>query len=250
MRLAWIWYGGALVVSIGLVVIGEVKDGAVGGCIESIGSGMLASAIVAAYFELKQCCERRAQLKLRRQDYFEGLREEVRMVLARILWFSERKDDPNFNWQMRPEEYWRRAFFIPASSKYGRTSWNFEDGVSKLEAISKKLSAYEKMDPLEYGQYVALFRIVAAGSTQLCALTKRLQDDRDRAVDSGICSSSEVKDLTFSISLACQLMFGRDDGMTNYGLVISMLVKALNTLDADEAPLRKQFSMTWPWVFE
>jgi len=60
------------------------------------------------------------------------------MLFERILWFDERKENPNFNWELNPQEYSSMNYMVWASTSYekGRT-------IVISDAINSLISASE-----------------------------------------------------------------------------------------------------------
>jgi len=159
---AWLIYGFALLGSIVMIWVGtpeRVKS--LRAVIGSVGSGVLASALVAALLEWKQWLDHAAEMRERRKDYFGNLRSEVQTVLARILWYEDRRAEANFNWNLSPEDYWKRSFYIPISANNYRQSWTYEEGINRLKSIQQSFSdgslsvkdrlVYEKMFKIMHG---------------------------------------------------------------------------------------------------
>lgn len=100
--------------------------------LSGIGCSGIAAAIMAIFLDmasLKRENERKAKT---RAIYFRELKEQLKMMIERILWFDERLNE-NFDWDKDPAIYSTLQYMLYAGQQYpGEETISFEEAEARL----------------------------------------------------------------------------------------------------------------------
>ena len=199
--------------------------------LSSIGCSGLAAAIMAFFLEnasLKKEAERKSRAK---RMLFRGLRDQLKMILERILWFDARMDDECFDWDKAPSEYSSLRYMVLASKSFPEKVATFDEAEQQLTALCEKYSL-DQLSQMTFDQLTKtqkMFQIIAASSSYLVLEANTIRDNKIELDSESYISLEETKNVLFDISLGISLM---NSPGKNYGAAISSLLAAYKKIQS------------------
>lgn len=141
-------YIGTIVVSILLLIPACIWQSTILTVLSGIGCSGIAAAIMAIFLDdasIKKENKRKARV---RAIYLRDLKEELKMMLERILWFEKRLDE-EYDWDREPSFYSSFNYMIYAGQQYpSEEKITFQEAEFRLKALADKYSL-EKQSQME-----------------------------------------------------------------------------------------------------
>lgn len=132
----YVW---TIIISVALLILSCFWSTPIFTLLSGIGCSGLAAAIMAIFLEsadAKRVVEKKART---RTAYFEAIKEELKIVLERILWFDMRTMDENFDWEKEPAFYSTMEFILWASETYPEEEEiSFQAAEKRLNSLAEK----------------------------------------------------------------------------------------------------------------
>lgn len=159
---------------------------------------------------LEYANNRREQEKLEKAKslYFKQLYNQLIMMVERILWFNERLDDADFNWDLQDCVYSTLNYMVSMGSRCSEPSLTYDDAINKLKNIGVKynLENIKTIAELEKHKVNRLFQIVAASSSYLLNEANSIKNNKLTLDIMDYMSIEENKGIMFEISFFITLM--------------------------------------------
>lgn len=222
----YIW---TIVISLLLLIPACIWDCNILTILSGIGCSGIAAAIMAIFLDmasLKKENERKAKT---RAIYFRELKEQLKMMIERILWFDERLNE-NFDWDKDPAIYSTFQYMLYASQQYpGEETISFEEAEARLSILKDKysLDQQSKMQSDHLQKVQKMFIILAASGITLLSEANSIKECRLELDAEDYMSLKEIESIYFYISLGVSLMCKANK---NYGAAIQSLVSAYKTI--------------------
>lgn len=197
--------------------------------LSGIGCSGIAAAIMAIFLDmasLKRENERKAKT---RAIYFRELKEELKMMIERILWFDERLNE-NFDWNKDPAIYSTFQYMLYVGQQYpGEETISFEEAEARLNILKDKysLDQQSKMQSDHLQKVQKMFMILAASGITLLSEANSIKECRVELDAEDYMSLKEIESTFFQISLGVSLMCKANK---NYGAAIQSIVSAYKTI--------------------
>ena len=197
--------------------------------LSGIGCSGIAAAIMAIFLDmasLKRENERKAKT---RAIYFRELKEQLKMMIERILWFDERLNE-NFDWDKDPAIYSTLQYMLYAGQQYpGEETISFEEAEARLNILKDKyaLDQQSKMQSDHLQKVQKMFMILAASGITLLSEANSIKECRVELDAEDYMSLKEIESMCFQISLGVSLMCKANK---NYGAAIQSIVLAYKTI--------------------
>ena len=197
--------------------------------LSGIGCSGIASAIMAIFLDmasLKKENERKAKT---RSIYFRELKEQLKMMIERVLWFDERLND-NFDWDKDPTIYSSLQYMLYANQQYpNKEKISFEEAEARLNTLKDKYSLVEqsKMQAINLQKLQKMFMILATSGITLLSEANSVNENKVELDSEDYLSLKEIENIHFQISMGISLMSKTNK---NYGVAISLLVSAYKTI--------------------
>lgn len=191
-----------------------------------VGCSGIAAAIMAIFLEwaaIKNEKERKAKT---RSIYFKELKEQLKMMLERILWFDTHIDDENFNWNNHPSSYSSLQFMLFANQQYhDEDVISFEEAEKRLIALKTKysLEQQENMTSEYLAKVQKMFLILAVSGVSLLSEINSIKGSRVELNAEEYISLKEIEELHFNISLGISIMCKQHK---NYGLAVFLFLSS------------------------
>ena len=198
--------------------------------LSGVGCSGIAAAIMAIFLDSaakKREDERKTNA---RAIYFRELKEQLKMMIERVLWFEERLNDDDFDWSQDPESYSSFRYMIYASQRYpSGEKISFEEAEARLNGLRDKYSIdrQAKMEPTQRERIQKMFLILAASGMTLLSEANSVKKNRIELNTEGYLSLEEIESVHFKISLGISLMCKPNK---NYGAAIESFVLAYKTI--------------------
>ena len=164
-----------------------------------------------------------------RAIYFREVKDQLKMMIERILWFDQRLND-DFDWNQDPAVYSSFQYMIYAGQQYpGKEKISFEEAEERLKALQDKysLGQQSKMQPEQLQKVQKMFLILSASGLTLLSEANSIKERRIELDAEDYLSLKEIESMCFQISLGVSLMCKPNK---NYGVAISSLVSAYKTI--------------------
>lgn len=157
---------------------------------------------------------------------------ELVCVLERIVWLDRHLEDDDFDWSMKPIEYWRLDFTLKLGDKVFSEPINGSYASKFLkEVISKyNYNSIQRMPRKVRNRVDKLFKIVAAGSPKLVTLRNELIHNRLMLCNDGILSISKCNYIQEEIDLIYKGMLNEEGTVKNYGAIVNSIISTLAAL--------------------
>jgi len=145
------------------------------------------------------------------------------MVVERILWFNERLQDADFNWNLQDYDYSSFGYMVGIGSQYPETTLPYDAAINKLKDIGVKYNIDNIKTIAESDKYkiTRLFQIVAASSSYLLNEANAIKNNKLTLDIIDYMSLDENKGIMFDISLFITLM-GKPN--KNYQAAVNALI--------------------------
>lgn len=222
-------YIGSIVVSILLLIPACIWQSTILTVLSGIGCSGIAAAIMAIFLDsaaLKKENERKSKA---RAIYFRELKDQLQMMIERILWLDERLND-DFDWSKDPIVYSSFQYMIYASQQYPHEEKiSFEEAEARLNTLKEKYSLEQqsKMPSDQLQKVQKMFLILSASGLTLLSEANSIKERRIELDAEEYLSLSEIDSMCFQISLGVSLMCKPNK---NYGAAVSSLVSAYKTI--------------------
>ena len=197
--------------------------------LSGIGCSGIAAAIMAIFLDmasLKRENERKAKTRV---IYFRELKEQLKMMIERILWFDERLNE-NFDWDKDPAIYSTLQYMLYAGQQYpGEETISFEEAEARLNILKDKysLDQQSKMQSDHLQKVQKMFMILATSGITLLSEANSIKECRVELDAEDYISLKEIESMCFQISLGVSLMCKANK---NYGAAIQAIVSAYKTI--------------------
>lgn len=222
----YIW---TIVISLLLLIPACIWDCDILTILSGIGCSGIAAAIMAIFLDmasLKRENERKAKT---RTIYFSELKEQLKMMIERILWFDERLNE-NFDWDKDPAIYSTFQYMLYAGQQYPREETiSFEEAEARLNILKDKysLDQQSKMQSDYLQKVQKMFMILAASGITLLSEANSIKECRVELDAEDYMSLDEIESMCFQISLGVSLMCKANK---NYGAAIQSIVSAYKAI--------------------
>lgn len=198
--------------------------------LSGVGCSGIAAAIMAIF--LDSAAQKREEKRKTKAKaiYFRELKEQLKMMIERILWFEERLNDDDFDWSQKPESYSSFRYMIYVSQHYpSGEKISFEEAETRLAGSKDKysLDQQSKMEPNQLERIQKMFFILAASGMTLLSEANSVKENRIELDAEGYLSLEEIESVHFKISLGISLMCKPNK---NYGAAVESLVLAYKTI--------------------
>ena len=218
-------YIGAIIISLFLLVPACIWDCKILTIASGIGCSGIAAAIMAIFLEsatLKKEKERKAKA---RAIYLMEIKDQLKMMFERILWFDQRLDD-DFDWNLDPTIYSSFKYMIYVNQYYpNKEKISFEEAEKRLEVLKEKYSLEQqsKMPEAQLQKVQKMFLILYVSGQRLLSEVNSIKERRIELDTEEYLSLEEIETVCSNISLGVSLMCMRDK---DYGAAIYMLLLA------------------------
>lgn len=215
----------ACVISIGLILPAVFYNDGITSALSGIGCSVLAASIMAIFLENADSKREKKRLMNARQIYFNEINSQFTMMIGRLLWFEERLEEGDFDWDLDPDEYSSLKFMLYSQRFSQGKVVSFQEAESRLVEMGKKYN-FENIQELSQEQRLKvqkMFVIIAASSLHLLREVKAVNNNKLLLDVEEIISIKEIEQLIFNISLAIAIMQKADK---NYEAGIKLLLSA------------------------
>ena len=222
----YIW---TIVTSLLLLIPACIWDCSILTILSGIGCSGIAAAIMAIFLDsadLKRENERKVKA---RAIYFRELKDQLKMMIERILWFDERLND-DFDWSKDPTIYSSFQYMVNASQQYpNEEKISFEEAEARLNTLKEKysLDQQSKMSSHQLQKLQKMFLILSASGLTLLSEANSIKERRIELDAEEYLSLKEIESMCFQISLGISLMCKPNK---NYGVAVSLLVSVYKTI--------------------
>lgn len=188
-----------------------------------IGCSGIAAAIMAIFLDYSNNRREQEKLKKAKSLYFKQIYDQLIMVVERILWFNERLQDADFNWNLRDYDYSSFGYMVGIGSRYPETTLPYDAAINKLKDIGVKYNIDNIKTIAESDKYkiTRLFQIVAASSSYLLNEANAIKNNKLTLDIIDYMSLDENKGIMFDISLFITFM-GKPN--KNYQAAVNALI--------------------------
>lgn len=188
-----------------------------------IGCSGIAAAIMAIFLDYSNSRREQEKLKKAKSLYFKQIYDQLIMTIERILWFNERLQDADFDWNLKDYDYSTFGYMAGMGSRYSETSLTYDDAINKLKDIGVKYNIDNIKTITEPDKYkiTRLFQIVAASSSYLLNEANTIKNNKLTLDIIDYMSLDENKGIMFDISLFITLM-GKPN--KNYQAAVNALI--------------------------
>lgn len=188
-----------------------------------IGCSGIAAAIMAIFLDYSNNRREQEKLKKAKSLYFKQIYDQLIMVVERILWFNERLQDADFNWNLRDYDYSSFGYMVGIGSRYPETTLPYDTAINKLKDIGVKYNIDNIKTIAESDKYkiTRLFQIVAASSSYLLNEANAIKNNKLTLDIIDYMSLDENKGIMFDISLFITFM-GKPN--KNYQAAVNALI--------------------------
>lgn len=188
-----------------------------------IGCSGIAAAIMAIFLDYSNNRREQEKLKKAKSLYFKQIYDQLIMVVERILWFNERLQDADFNWNLQDYDYSSFGYMVGIGSRYPETTLPYDAAINKLKDIGVKYNIDNIKTIAESDKYkiTRLFQIVAASSSYLLNEANAIKNNKLTLDIIDYMSLDENKGIMFDISLFITLM-GKPN--KNYQAAVNALI--------------------------
>lgn len=219
------------IIAIVLIMIGSIffKYNVFSSCTIGIGCSALTAAIMSMLIDYRDYNEEQNKLEKDRNIYFKSLYNELKVFLQEILWFDEKIDDKEFDWELDTEIYNSFEYFIFANTQYEPIDITYNEAMERLKECQEKykldkISDYDN----EKQKYIQkMFLIVSKDSKKLKKMISEIKENVLILSLGNLISVKEIKTLEFNISLAINCISNNN---VNKQIMIKLLVQSLNFL--------------------
>lgn len=163
---------------------------------------------------------------------------ELVCVLERILWLDQHLEDDDFDWSLKPIEYWRLEFTLKVGDKVFLEPINGSKVSEYIKGVIAKYNddSIQKMPRRVRNRVNKLFKIVAAGSPKLLALQNELLHNRIMLCNGGILTVSKCNQIQEELQLIYKSMLNERGVVKNYGVIVNSIISTLDALGNNPIP--------------
>lgn len=222
-------YIGTIIISLLLLIPEHICSCYFFTILSSIGCSGIAAAFMAIFLDSAALKEENVRKAKARAIYFRELKDQLKMMLERILWFDKRLDD-NFDWSLEPTCYSSFQYMIYASQQYpDEEKIPHKEIDARLHTLKEKytLEQQSKMPPDRLQKVEKMFLILSASGLTLLSQINTIKERRLELNAEDYMSLAEIKNMCFQISLGVSLMCKPNK---NYGVAIESLLSAYKTI--------------------
>ena len=215
----------AIILSVLLIIPSLLLSGPFVTMLSGIGCSGFAAAIMAICLERADNRRSRQRIETARKLYFCRLNNELKMLMARIIWFEKRIDDPAFDWEKDTSFYSSLLFMISANKASENKTISFENAVATLKEIGNKynLDSFSKLPEKQKDTVRKMFQIIAYSGRYLLAELNRIKEDRLLLQIEGYISNEDIEKLLFDFSTGIGVFSFENK---NYQVGIKLLIDA------------------------
>lgn len=215
----------ACIVSVVLILPSLFSNSAITGALSGIGCSGLAAGIMAIFLELSEVEREQRSLAKARQTYFNEMNSQLIMVIERLLWFNDRLNNEDFNWNLDLAEYSSLRYMIFSQTISQGRVVSFHEAESMLTEIGQKynLENIKALSDEQRRKVQRMFLIVASSSVHLLREVNTAVNNKLLLNAEEYITIDEIKKIYFDISLAIGIMQKNDK---NYEVAIKSLLNA------------------------
>lgn len=190
-----------------------------------IGCSGIAAAVMAIFLESAALKREQAQKQKSKNRYFYGIYAQMKMLLERLLWFEEKLQVRDFNWDLDPREYSTLNYMAFAAQGGGGENLSFQEFEKRINVLCEKynLENIKNFSDNDVEKITKMFRILYESSEQLLIALNRLKSDELILENEGYISLDDNRAIAFNICLGIGLLNKKNK---NYGVAISQLMTA------------------------
>ena len=214
-----------IVISILIMIPSVFCSNSITTLLSGIGCSGIAAAIMAIFLDWTNDKREKQKTKSAKNIYFKSINNQLNMLIERILWFDERMDDEDFNWDLPRSQYSSLRYMIFASQISKERTVSYEEAINLLKEIGKKytLEKQDEMTPEELSKVQKMFLILADSCDFLISEANSIRDNKLALHNENYISLSDTDSLLFCLSLAIGIMF---TPKKNYDLAITEIITA------------------------
>ena len=218
------------IISVALMASTYIGEYPIFTILSNIGCSGIAAAIMAFFLDRvaqKKEVERKAKA---RAVYFRELKEQLKMMIERILWFDQRMDEPDFDWDKDPATYSSFLYMLFANHQYPeKEKISFQEAESRLSVLQERYSReqQEKMSQGQLYKVQRMFLILYTSSLTLTSEVNSIKKDKLELDAEDYLSLEEIDELCRQIAVGIVLM-GKPN--KNYATAIKFLISAYKTI--------------------
>ena len=198
--------------------------------LSSVGCSGFAAALMAIFLERSAIKREKKRQMNAKSLYFVDIYKQLTMLFERILWFDERMNDKEFNWDLPHSQYTSLKYMLAASSFYGNErNVTYKEALSLLNKVGEKytLEKQSAMPAEELEKVQKMFLIIAYSCNSLMFELNSIRDNKLILHNENYITLEKTNNLVFSITLAMGTMITPNK---NYSVAIKELISAANTI--------------------
>lgn len=222
----YIW---TIVISVLLLIPACIWDCSILTILSGIGCSGVAAAIMAIFLDIESLKKENERKARTRAIYFRELKQQLKMMLERILWFDERLNE-NFDWDQDPSLYMTLQYMLYVNQQYSKEEEiSFEEAEKRLNALKDKYSLDQQasMQSDYLLKVQKMFFILGTSGIELLSEVNSLKERRIELDTEDYISLEEIDNMCLHIPLSISLMLKPNK---NYGTAILLLVLAYKTI--------------------
>ena len=219
-----------IILSLLLLIPASIWENRILTILSGIGCSGIAAAIMAIFLEMASLKKESMRKAKTRSIYFRTLKDQLKMLLERMLWFEERMSDESFDWDKDPSDYSSLSYMVFSNTYYpSDEKISFHEAETRLAVIKEKYDI-DHIGELSKDQLCKarkMFMILASSSFPLLSEINSIKENRIELNAEDYMSLDEIDSLYFSISLGIALMYKPDK---NYGAAVSSFISAYKSV--------------------
>lgn len=222
-------YSWTIVISVLLLIPACIWDCSILTILSGIGCSGVAAAIMAIFLDIESLKKENERKARTRAIYFRELKQQLKMMLERILWFDERLNE-NFDWDQDPSLYMTLQYMLYVNQQYSKEEEiSFEEAEKRLNALKDKYSLDQQasMQSDYLLKVQKMFFILGTSGIELLSEVNSLKERRIELDTEDYISLEEIDNMCLHIPLSISLMLKPNK---NYGTAILLLVLAYKTI--------------------
>lgn len=191
-----------------------------------IGCSAITAALMAIFIEIKDKREYNKKIKSNRKLYFEKLNSEVKMLIQRILWFDERFNDEEFNWNLDKNVYNSLQFMLFTFKEYPSDHVvSYEEAEHKIKECEEKYGypQYCEYDEDTQNRINRMFSIISDSAGTLKGILIRMLFNDIELASEDYISLSDLESLRFDLLGGIELL---SNPGKNYAAGLRMIMAA------------------------
>lgn len=222
----YVW---TIVISVFLIIPSYIWNYNILTILSNIGCSGIAAAIMAIFLDSAALKRERTRKAKARAIYFRDIKDQLKMLLERILWFDQRLED-DFDWNQDLAVYSSLEYMLYANLQYPNGEIiSFEEAEKRLNVLKNKysLDQQSKVQSDYLLKVQKMFMILAASGITLLSEVNSIKEREIELYSEDYMSLEELKNICSQISLSISLMYKPNK---NYGVAILLLVSAYKTV--------------------